>query len=182
MISKDEGGGVPQDKAIAEALDREGKIYRKTGEFRAIRAESPTPVETVLAGGMKETKNTAYPGDYILTGVGGERYVVKPDVFAARYEPKPGHTGVFIARGHVKAIPNPFNRALHIVAPWGEVQHGANDCMVVDIYDAAAKKRDGKPYLINRPEFDATYTLAGAASSPSEAPWYQKKRGRPRGS
>jgi hypothetical protein len=176
MTSKDKGGGLPQDMAIAEALDREGKIYRKTGEYRAIRAEAQTPVETVLASGMKETKNTALPGDYIVTGIGGERYVVKPDVFAARYEQKPGATGVFLARGHVKAIPNPFNRPLHIVAPWGEIQHGAADCMVVDIYDPATSERVGKPYLISRAEFDATYKVVDPASSssPSKAPWYRK--------
>ncbi|MFZ1110727.1 MAG: PGDYG domain-containing protein [Rhodomicrobium sp.] len=176
MTSKDKGAGMPQDKAIAEALDREGKIYRKSGEFRAALAEVATPVETVLANGRKETKNTAHPGDYIVTGAGGERYVVKPDVFAARYEPKTGHPGVYLARGHVKAIPNPFNRQLHIVAPWGEIQHGAADCLVVDIYDPATSKRDGKPYLINRAEFDATYRIVDPASSssPSKAPWYRR--------
>jgi hypothetical protein len=182
MASKEKGGaGMPQDKAIAEALDSEAQIYRKSGEYRAVRVEALTPVETVLASGLKETKNTALPGDYIVTGVGGERYVVKPDVFAARYEPKGGSADVFIARGHVKAIPNPFSRPLHIVAPWGEIQHGAADCMVVDIYDPATKKRDGKPYLVSRPEFDATYTVMRSASSQSKAPWYRNKGGRPRG-
>jgi hypothetical protein len=27
------------------------------------------------------------PGDWIITGVKGERYPVKPDIFAATYEP-----------------------------------------------------------------------------------------------
>lgn len=173
MASKDKDGGVPQEKAIAEALDRDGKIYGKSGEYRAIRAAAPTPVETVLASGTKETKNTARPGDYILTGVGGERYVVEPDVFAARYEPKPGYKDVYLARGQVKAITNPFNRPLHILAPWGEVQNGAADCMVVDPYDPATKKREGKPYLINRAEFDATYKIVGGGGS-SKTPWYRK--------
>jgi hypothetical protein len=177
MTNKDKGAGIPQDKAISEALDHEGGVYRKTGEYLATRVTVATPVETVLANGKKETKNTAQPGDYIVTGVGGERYVVKPDVFAARYELKPGYTGVYLARGHVKAIQNPFDRALHIVAPWGEVQHGGRDCMIVDIYDPTTRKRDGKPYLINRAEFDATYKLVGAPAprQSSATAWYKKK-------
>jgi hypothetical protein len=167
---------ISEDKAIAEALDRDGKIYSKTGEYRAVRVEAPTPVETILANGMKETKNTALPGDYILTGVGGERYVVKPDVLEKRYEKKPGRPGVYLARGHVKAIENPFDRPLHILAPWGEVQHGAADCIVADTYDLEAKKRGGKPYLIARAEFDASYRIAGL-----KTPWYRKKAGHPRG-
>ncbi len=178
MTTKEKSAGIPQDKAISDALDREGKVYRKTGEYLATRVTVTTPVETVLANGIKETKNTALPGDYIVTGTGGERYVVKPEVFTARYEPKPGYTGVYLARGHVKAIPNPFNRTLHIVAPWGEIQNGAADSIIVDIYDPATRKRDGKPYLINRAEFEATYKLVGGASSAPSAPktpWYNKR-------
>jgi hypothetical protein len=170
--------GIPQDRAISEALDRDGKVYRKTGEYRAERTTVPTRVETVLNGKV-ETVNTAYPDDYVVTGAAGERYVVKPDVFASRYEPKTGQPGVYLARGHVKAIPNPFGRPLHILAHWGEVQNGDTDCMIVDIYDPAKGTRFGHPYLISRAVFDATYKPAGpAASSPAAAskttPWYRK--------
>ena len=30
---------------------------------------------------------TASPGDYIITGVNGEKYHCKPDIFARTYEP-----------------------------------------------------------------------------------------------
>lgn len=30
---------------------------------------------------------TASPGDYIITGVNGEKYPCKPDIFARTYEP-----------------------------------------------------------------------------------------------
>ena len=41
------------------------------------------PVEIVtLEGTMR-----ADPGDWIITGVKGERYPCKPDIFAATYEP-----------------------------------------------------------------------------------------------
>jgi hypothetical protein len=172
MTGKSKNEGIPQDKAIAEALDRDGKVYRKTGEYRVERAKVATPVETVLEGKV-ETRNTAYPGDFIVTGAAGERYVVKPDVFASRYEAKPGQAGVYLARGHVKAVLNPFGRPLHVLADWGEIQHGDKDCIVVDIYDPATGKRSGHPYLIARTVFDTTYTLADASST-SGKPWYRK--------
>lgn len=40
----------------------------------------PLPIET-LEGTM-----TAMPGDYIITGVQGEKYPCKPDIFHATYE------------------------------------------------------------------------------------------------
>ncbi len=142
---------------ISEILARNGRIYRKTGEVRARRADAPETVETVLADGSKETKNTAVPGDYIVTAPGGEQYVLKPDVFLARYERKPGQADIYAARGQIVAIPNPFGRPVAIRASWGEMQHGAADCMIADIFDLATRQRAGDPYLIGRAEFDQTY-------------------------
>ena len=48
----------------------------------------PVEIET-LEGTMH-----ASPGDWIVTGTHGERYPVKPDVFAATYEPVAGDGGV----------------------------------------------------------------------------------------
>ena len=77
-IGKDEDERIK--RAIAEALDRDGKPYRKNGEFRAKRVSVAASVETILADGRKETRNVAAPGDYVVTGPGGEHYVVKPEV------------------------------------------------------------------------------------------------------
>lgn len=35
----------------------------------------------------KEGGHTVCPGDWIITGIAGERYPCKPDIFAATYEP-----------------------------------------------------------------------------------------------
>lgn len=41
------------------------------------------------------------PGDWVITGVKGEHYPCKPDIFAATYEPVPDSTeGVWHAEGH----------------------------------------------------------------------------------
>lgn len=37
-----------------------------------------------------EGGHTVCPGDWIITGVAGERYPCKPDIFAATYEPVEG--------------------------------------------------------------------------------------------
>jgi len=147
----------PRAPPISEALDREGKIYCKTGEVRAEPALVETAVGTILADGTKETKNIAKPGDYIVTAPAGERYAVKPETFLARYVRKPGKKDVYIARGHIVAIPNPFGRPISILASWGEMQHAAGDCMIADVYDPATEQRAGEPYLIAGTEFARTY-------------------------
>jgi hypothetical protein len=143
--------------AISEALTRDGKIYRKTGEVQAEQASAATLVETVLADGTKETKNMAAPGDFIVTAPAGERYVVKPDTFLARYVPKRGKTGLYTACGQIVAVPNPLGRPISIMASWGEAQHGSANCMIADVFDPATKQRKGQPYLIALAEFKKTY-------------------------
>ncbi len=157
--------GIPQAQAIAEALNRNGKIYRKSGEVRARRVDFMTTVVTTLADGRRETRNVAAPGDYVVTAPGGEQYVVKPDVFAARYELKPGTRDVYLARGEIVAVPNPLGRFLYLVASWGQVQSGSADCMIADVFDPATKKRAGRPYIIDRAEFEKTYSRV-------KPPWY----------
>ena len=129
--------GEASASALAEALDAHGQRYRKMGQVRAHRATEATPVWTVLADGTKETENTAQAGDYIVTAGSGERWVVKPETFEARYAPKSGTKTVYLARGEVIAVENPFRRPVSIMAPWGERQHGAADCVIADVFDPA---------------------------------------------
>ncbi len=150
---------APGADAISEALERDGKIYRKEAEVEAVCASTRTPVETVLADRTRETDNVAEPGDYIVTGGDGERWVVKPETFQARYVLKRGRKHVYIGRGQVMAVENPYRRPISIMAPWGERQHGAADCMIADIFDPAKRKRAGEPYLIARAEFGRTYKM-----------------------
>jgi hypothetical protein len=151
------------EQAIAKALDRYGKVYRKIGDVRAKRVDVETAVETILADGHKETKNVAAPGDYIVTGPGGEEYVVKPKDFVARYEPMPGTTDGYLACGEIIAVRNPLERPLDFVASWGKVQSGAADCMIADMFDPVTRKRAGRPYIIGRAEFEETYTPVSPA-------------------
>jgi hypothetical protein len=148
--------------ALAEALERHGKHYRKVAQVRARQVMRETPVTTILADGAEETKNVAVPGDYIVTGAGGERWVVKPGTFEARYALKRGRKTVYLARGEAIAVENPFRRPISILAPWGERQHGTADCMIADMFDPAAGRRAGEPYIIARAEFRRTYRAVRA--------------------
>jgi hypothetical protein len=60
---------------------------------------------------------------------------------------------------------NPLERAIQFWASWGEVQTGAANCMIADVFDPATKKRAGRPYIIGRAEFEETY-------SPVRSAWY----------
>ena len=44
-----------------------------------------TPVEVVID--TPEGRMIARPGDWVVTGVQGEQYPVKPEIFEASYEP-----------------------------------------------------------------------------------------------
>jgi hypothetical protein len=59
------------------------KFRKKPVVIEAVRHEGnePLAIET-LEGTM-----LAMPGDWIITGVKGERYPCKPDIFEATYEP-----------------------------------------------------------------------------------------------
>jgi hypothetical protein len=58
-------------------------MFRKKTPVRAYRYEGHSPlVIHTLEGDM-----TAMPGDWIITGIKGEQYACKPDIFEATYEP-----------------------------------------------------------------------------------------------
>jgi hypothetical protein len=57
-------------------------VIRKTAPGR--HADEGIPWVPTLEGGHVVT-----PGDWIITGIQGEHYPCKPDIFAATYEPVP---------------------------------------------------------------------------------------------
>ena len=60
------------------------KFRKQPVVIEAVQCEEVTLIET-LEGTMR-----AEVGDWIITGVKGERYPCKPDIFAATYEPVTG--------------------------------------------------------------------------------------------
>ena len=68
-----------------EAL-RIGKVrrYEKKGEAD-IRPAAPGEVVTTVIYGERETVNTAAAGDYVVRGIKGELYIIKPETLTKRY-------------------------------------------------------------------------------------------------
>ncbi|MFW5992136.1 MAG: hypothetical protein ACOCQN_02995 [Halanaerobiaceae bacterium] len=60
---------------------KKGKYRKKPVIVEAYQIDKPMKVET-LEGEMQ-----AKAGDWIITGVDGEKYPCKPDVFEKTYEP-----------------------------------------------------------------------------------------------
>lgn len=56
------------------------KFHKKPVVLKAYRTEEELSIET-LEGTM-----IAKPGDWIITGIHGEQYPCKPDIFAKTYE------------------------------------------------------------------------------------------------
>lgn len=63
------------------AFPEEGRFRKKPVVISAKRCRKREAINT-LEGTM-----TAEPGDWIITGVKGERYPCKDDIFRATYEP-----------------------------------------------------------------------------------------------
>jgi hypothetical protein len=60
-----------------------GKFRKLSVVVDAEKHDGPEPITIqTLEGPM-----TATPGDWIITGIKGEKYPCKPDIFAATYEP-----------------------------------------------------------------------------------------------
>lgn len=103
-----------------------------------------------------ETINTANPGDAIITGKKGERYVVSAEDFGKLYEPLADEDGVtsdgrYLPRNVVKCMENPTGQEIIIDAPWGGEQTGGADCMIVE------SQVNGDRYLIEIGAFEMTY-------------------------
>jgi hypothetical protein len=96
--------------------------YRKTARLSQDKieiAKAEQEVITVIAG-KPETRNVAKPGDYIVTGVAGERYVIAGNRFDRLYEPDPTRPGEFRSKGTVLAVL--LTEPVTFKAPWGEQQ------------------------------------------------------------
>lgn len=61
-------------------INNEKKFRKKQVEVTAYQTDKTVYIET-LEGTMKASK-----GDWIVTGIKGERYPVKPDIFEKTYE------------------------------------------------------------------------------------------------
>lgn len=62
--------------------------FNKPGDHPAVVASDKSPTGYLIKTlENEETGQHVTPGDWIITGVQGEHYPCKPDVFAETYEP-----------------------------------------------------------------------------------------------
>ena len=97
--------------------------YAKTATITARPAVPGEKIITKLSDGHTETENTNInPGDMLIKNPTGELYVIKADVFKARYEKVPNSENLY----RPKSLPQKLVRLTEDVvfkAPWGEDQH-----------------------------------------------------------
>ncbi len=81
-------GDHPEDGGNPSVEGKVVRYYRSTdvsGETKCIRCDrimhSHGWIDTLEGG------HIVCPGDWVITGVAGERYPCKPDIFLATYEP-----------------------------------------------------------------------------------------------
>lgn len=131
-------------------------LYKKQGRVHARPAMLGEKIVTVLASGVEETANIAKTGDWIIMNPSGEKYIVPEKKFLDRYE-QTHEDGVFQAKGYCRAIKNPHNEPIEIMAPWGTPMVGDEDCVIADVCDAEGNNMRREPYLIEGKAFEETY-------------------------
>jgi hypothetical protein len=142
------------------ALLAAAPLYRKSAVVMIRAAEPGERIVTALANGLEETAVTCKGGEPVITNPGGEQYVPIGGwaQVERRYVPLSGDR--WQARGMIRAVRNPAGRDVTILAPWGEEQHGAPDCLFAAEYFPDDPERIGADrYLIGAAEFAETYSL-----------------------
>lgn len=127
-------------------------LYRKTVKLREKDIERATIAQDVpvILDGKRESMQHAELGDYIITGVLGERFVVKQHEFTDFYEPDPKEAEIYRSK--------PVRRALRLVedtaipVSWGEQKMEKGSLVVQDV--------DGSIYGIQKEAFRKSYGRA----------------------
>ncbi|TDQ18936.1 hypothetical protein DFQ04_0747 [Algoriphagus boseongensis] len=146
-------------------LDSKGKRYKKKSLIKAKKAEAGLVVITKTSDGI-ETKNTASKGDWLVENQTSaqERYLIKPDIFAKKYElmhSLAGGWGCYRPLGEIYAIQvsssdlqNLGNSdQLEFQAPWKEsIVVKPGDFLVISL-------EKSEIYRIALKEFTQTYEL-----------------------
>jgi len=115
-------------------------------------AKESKPIVTVTADG-KETQNTAMPNDIIISGIGGEKYVIKAAKFGKLYTGTIGGSVIVDQTPRMVAQYN-GDEIVMFKAPWGED-------MVLKPGDYLVKQEDGQYYRIAKLEYESTYNPPG---------------------
>ena len=127
----------------------EGMVARMPKLSYGVNIDNSKVVITVLPDG-KETKNVANIGDIIVSGVSGEKYVIRAEKFSRLYVGKIGET-VTPEQSERTVARYTGAKTLTFTAPWGEN-------MILKTGDYVVRESDGSSfYRIAKAEFEKTY-------------------------
>lgn len=111
-------------EAIFEADKSNAGAYVKTKKITAVQGKIGETVVTVLQNGHTETVNTVKADpvtgnpDWIATGCGGEKYIIKDSYLREKYTPSETEPDTFIPAGKpVRACR--VSEDITFTAPWG---------------------------------------------------------------
>jgi len=145
---------------IADQIGASPFPARKVGFVAARQATREETIRTLWND--EETRNTAYPGDWIVTNMSPRKgvlrdksghtntYVIRADTFARLYEPDSGETEfgpVYKPKGVVEAIH--LSGGFDILAPWGKTQRSHDGYLLLNGTEV---------YGNDRETFEATYS------------------------
>lgn len=136
------------DHAVVESLSTAPQ-WRKSAQVMVRVAEQGEALVTVLKDQTVETSRILDGGEIIVKNPSGEEYAISEEKFHNLYEAS-DKDGVWLAKGVVRALPNPTGKPIQIMAPWGEPQYGNENCFLVQ---GAGDDR----YIIGHDEFKETY-------------------------
>lgn len=127
----------------------EGMVTRMPKLTYGVNIDSAKPVITILPDG-KETKNIANIGDIIVSGISGEKYVIRAEKFSRLYVGKIGET-VTPEQSERMVAHYTGAKPITFTAPWGEN-------MILKPGDYVVRESDGNGYYrIAKAEFEKTY-------------------------
>jgi len=133
----------------------ERKIVAVRGAQRLSQSRT---VETTLPDGTIETIVDAKPGDWIVTGPEGERFVLNSIKFANLY--LTDDKGGYIPKEHkIIALKNPFVGSVKITAPWGTPEVGGEECYFVVTLDKNGNFTNDRYIIGNRDLLLQNYRL-----------------------
>ena len=107
-------------------------------------------VTTMLDG--KETVNVANPGDIVMCGPRGEKYVVRMEKIGQLYERSNEDPHIITVKPEKRMVAEYDGAAGVFTAPWGEL-------MKINPGDFVVREDKGKYYRIERSVFNETYTI-----------------------
>jgi len=133
-----------------------GIFKKKPVVLKAVQAKEPTTIQT-LEGPVQ-----ANQGDWIMTGVKGENWPVRPDVFARSYDPVAGAADMY-QKKPIAIMAVQIDQAMNILDPAGKVKYQgtAGDWLVIGL--------NGDKYFVKPDIFAATYAAADPVAQRTSA-------------